>query len=185
MTKPRNVKGQPKPPGSGRRPVSAETRARAVELGRRFMAGEREWTRNAIARELGVSPSSVSTWCHAAEPPVTFDRSASAVAVEARSADAKVARAELAASVLSEARRLVGLMSAPATVHTFDRDGVLRTGTLDAPPAGDVRNYAVAAGVLVDKHLALVRQDSDDRDLPAVEAWLRAMMGAVPTTVSA
>lgn len=176
MPTPRVTSGTPKGKPRGRRaPVSDETRARMRQLAAEGM------TRNAIARELGLSAGTITRNV----PRGTFDRSATAAATEARTHDLKAMRVDLSREVLTEARRLVGLMSAPATVYTWSKDGELLTDTLDRPTAGDVRNYAVAAAVLTDKHLALVRVDSDDRDLPAVEAWLQAMMGSGSTAVNA
>lgn len=158
--------------GGGRRPVDSKMRARIVKLGREGK------TRNAIAKLVGVSPSTVSRICADAKPPVSFDRSKTAVALEAAKFDAKLARAELSERAINEARRLFGLLSAPhEVVHWDTKTGWMSRDTIDLPTSGDVKNYATAIGILLDKHLVLVRTDSDDRDLPAVDQWLEAMMG--------
>jgi predicted transcriptional regulator len=71
------------------RPVEADVRARIIEL------VEAGFSRNAVARELKLSPSTVSKVAAECDPPLTFDRSASAAAVAAKVADAKARRAEI------------------------------------------------------------------------------------------
>lgn len=164
-----------KPPRSGRRPVDPETRARIEALAAEGMA------RNAIARELGISSSTVTKYA----PAGSFDRSASRAAVEARQWDARAARTALSEQVLVEARRLIELTTKPHEITHWDRDGILHRAEIERPTSGDVRNYAVAAAVLIDKHVALVRVDSDDRDLPAVDAWLAHIAGPAATGVAA
>lgn len=163
MTRPRKTK----PAGSGRPPVDPKTHARIAAL---HAEGK---SRNAIARELGISGSTVTRHL----PPGSFDRSRIEPAIQAAEWDAKRARLELSKTSLVEAGRLIGLMSSPHTLTHWTKDGELKRAQLDLPQSGDVRNYAVAAAVLVDKHLALIRADSDDRDLPAVDAWLEHVSG--------
>lgn len=165
------TQGEKKPKGAPRRPVDAKTRARIRKLARDGM------TRNAIAREVGVSPSTVSKVCEAARPPITFDRTATAAAVEAHSIDMKAVRAKLSEQAVERVGKLFDLLDAKHTVFHFDKDGVMSTGTLDRPTSGDMKNYITSIGILIDKHIALVRYDSDDRDLPAVDKWLMAMLG--------
>ena len=160
-------KRRTKPQGAGRRPVDDKTRERIAAL-----AAE-GWSRNAIARECKVSPSTVSRLL----PAGTFDRTATAAATEAKVQDLKGQRAELSRMAVTEIHRLFGLLTAPHEVIHWDKDGDMHRGTIDRPTSGDVKNYATALGILTDKHLALIRHDSDDRDLPAVDRWLAAVMG--------
>lgn len=172
MTKPRTPRGGPKPPGSGRRPVDPQTRERIVELGR---IGAPTWTRNAIAKEVGVSPSTVSRICAAADPPVTFDRSATAAATEARQADLKDLRGDLSRALLDDVAKIRERFWAPMA-RSHVAFGEVTRWESPADPS-ELRNLAIAAGVLIDKHIALVRIDSGDRDLSAVDLWLGAMLG--------
>lgn len=152
---------------ASRRPVDAKTRAR-IEA----MARTGQHSRNAVAREFGVSPSTVSRICREATPPITFDRSATSAAVEAHARDLKAQRATLAQDVLDEARAVLAKFQ-QQHVKIGWYQGMASEHIMDGPESGDVKNYAIALGVLVDKHLVLVREDSDDRDLPAVEVFLR------------
>lgn len=166
-TTPKNAKAKP----SRGRSIDDKTRARVRKLAR---AGR---SQNAIAREVGIAQSSVKRICDAAKPPITFDRSKVRAANEARVFDAKAARAKVSEQAVERIGKLFDLLDAEHTVHHFDKDGVMSTGTLDRPTSGDVKNYVTSIGILVDKHLALVKMDSDDRDLPAVDKWLAAMLG--------
>lgn len=154
----------------GRVPVDSKTRARVVKLARGGMS------RNAVAREVGISTSTVTRICRDAKPPVSFDRSATRVAVEARTVDLKAKRTEIAERAVVEVERLFGLLDAEHEVINW-HEGFMSRGTIDRPTSGDVKNYATAIGILVDKHLVLTRHDSDDRDLPAVDAWLAVTLG--------
>jgi transposase-like protein len=162
-----------KNPGSGRPPVSPETRARVIELIRSGMG------RNATARETGISAGQVSTIAKAEG--LTFDRAPLKAQTEARMIDLKAKRAEIALQAAEEVQRLFGLLTAEHEVTHWDKDGIFHSATIPKPTSGDVRNYATAIGILTDKHLVLVRHDSDERDIPAVEKWLQAMMGAGET----
>jgi len=152
--------------------VDDKTRARVRKLAR---AGK---SRNAIAREVGIDGSTVTKICAEARPPIRFDRSATKAATEARVEDLKAERARIAQSTLAEARRIIGLLSSPHEVTHWDKDGIMHRDVVNLPTSQDVKNYATAIGILTDKHLVLVRHDSDDRDLPAVDKWLAQMLGA-------
>lgn len=174
MAAPRGTTGgkKPRPAGSGRQPVDSKTHARVLALGRLGTM-----SRNAIAREVGISSSTVSRFCAEAEPPILFDRSATKVATEAKVLDAKAHRALLSGSAITEVERLFGLLTAEHEVIHWDKDGIMHTGKIDRPTSGDIKNYATSIGILIDKHIVLTKLDSDDRDLPAVDAWLQHVMG--------
>lgn len=150
--------------GGGRRPVDSKV-VKAI----RDMAAA-GWTRNAIARELGISPSTVSRHVE----PGTFDRAATAAATEAVVQDAKAIRSRISFDLLTDAQRLRRMFTAPMTrVHFSVTNG---REEYEAPAVpGEIKDLAIAMGILLDKHLALVKHDSDDRDRPAVDKWLEAM----------
>jgi hypothetical protein len=134
-------------------------------------------SRNAIAREVGISSSTVSRFCAEAVPPITFDRAATKVATEAKVLDAKAHRANISQTAIEEVQRLFGMLTAAHEVVHWDKDGFIHRATIDLPTSADVKNYATSIGILVDKHIVLTKVDSDDRDLPAVDAWLQHIMG--------
>lgn len=163
MTDKRHTGGAP--------PLSEHTQARIRKLAREGMA------RNAIAREVGVSAASVSKVCARSTPPILFNRASTVAATEARQIDLKAERARLAQRLVAKAHDLVDLIDAPHEVIHWTKDGDMLRGTIERPTSGDVKNYLISVGVATDKHLALIRQDSDDRDLPAVDKWLAHIMG--------
>lgn len=128
--------------------------------------------RNAIARETGVSQATVTHICAEARPPITFDRSATKVATEARLEDLKAARAELSRTAVEEVRRLFASLTSAHEVIHWDKDGIMHRGYIDKPTSGDVKNYATSIGILIDKHLVLMRADGDSSELSAVDDWL-------------
>lgn len=158
--------------GGGKKPIDSKTRARVRKLAR-----EGKHSRNAIAKLVGISTASVTKICAEARPPISFDRSGVKAAVEARQIDLKAKRADLSTKAVTEVERLFRLLTSPHEVIHWDKDGMMHRATIERPTSGDVKNYATSIGILIDKHLVLVRTDSDDRDLPAVDAWLQAMMG--------
>lgn len=157
--------------GGGRPPVDSKTRARVRKLAREGKS------RNAIAREVGISTSTVTTICAAARPPITFDRKATKAATAARVADLKAERAKIAQRLTEEVHRTLDKLTSKHTVHHFDKDGVLSTGQLDGPTSGDVKNYMTSIGIALDKILVIERHDSDDSDLPAVDKWIAFVLG--------
>lgn len=160
-----------RPHMGGRPPLEESTRERVRELARGGMS------RNAVAREVGVSARTVSRICAESMPRITFDRTQTAAATEARVIDLKVERARLAQRVLYKAQDLLDLIDAPHELTHWDKDGELHRATIDRPTAADIQRYLIGVGVATDKHLALIRHDSDDRELPVVDRWLAAMMG--------
>lgn len=157
--------------GGGRQPVDSKTRARVRKLAR-----EGQMSRNAIAKECGISTSTVTRICAEATPPITFDRTMTKVAVEARTVDLKARRTALSSSMLDDVDELRRRMFLDYQVKTTDGNGTVVTYEA-SPGARDWKDTMTAVGIAIDKHLVLVKADSDDRDLPAVDAWLAAMMG--------
>lgn len=166
--------GQNKSKAGGARSgmVPDKTRIRVEELAR---AGE--MSRNAIAKLVGISPSSVSRICKRAEPPILFQAKMPPEAVAALEDDLKARRARISSMAVTEVERLFTLLTAEHEVIHWDREGFMHRGTISSPTSGDVKNYATTIGILLDKHAMLTRFDSDDRDLPAVDKWLAAMVG--------
>lgn len=162
-------RSQPKTHARRSGQISDATKRKVRKLARDGMA------RNEIARQCKISAGSVTTICRTAKPPISFDRSATAAAVEAKVIDHKARRADLAGKALDEVHRLFGLLTSPHEVIHWDKDGFVHRAEIERPTSGDVKNYATAIGILTDKHVALVKLDSDDRELPAVDRWLEAM----------
>lgn len=132
--------------------------------------------RNAIARDHGVSPSTVTKV--AQEVGHEFDRAATKHATQAAVVDNKARRAEISRKFLEKADKLLDQMDQPHLVFNFGgKDNDYNERTLDKPPTADLRNLMTSAAIAFDKHMAADRHDNDDQGLAAVDAWLRTMLG--------
>jgi len=105
---------------------------------------------NAIARELGCSPSTVSKW--ARENDLRFDRSQTALAVRAHVIDMAEARLLLAQKMVVAASDLLDQLDGPYLVYAFGgRDNDYNEHQLDRPPVEVIRNAVTTAGIAFDK----------------------------------
>lgn len=119
-------------------------------------AGEK--SRGKIAREHGVSTTTVSKIAREEGIDQPFSREQTEKATAAAVTDAKARRAALASDALTGAQA------------ALDR---LRERVADMSD----RDLITLFGVATDKHVALDRHDSDTTGLAAVDAWLRDMIG--------
>jgi predicted transcriptional regulator len=105
---------------------------------------------NAIARELGCSPSTVSKW--AKESELKFDRSQTALAVRAHVIDLAEARTLLAQKMAVAASDLLDSLDGKYLVYSFGgRDNTYNDHELDRPPVEVIRNAVTTAAIAVDK----------------------------------
>ncbi|QTU45632.1 helix-turn-helix domain-containing protein [Streptomyces scabiei] len=105
--------------------------------------------RNEIARQLNRSPRTISTIAEALDPPVTFDRTMTAVATQARVIDAKARRAALIHRAYTRAEKIYDRLEADeSSGYKFTSTTVngIETKTLDHVPGPDERALATAAG---------------------------------------
>lgn len=131
------------------RPIT-ETDRRAVR--RHHAAG---MTRNAIAKKIKRSPSTVSNI--ARDLGLTFERGAEVVAAtEARRIDLAARRITLAEDLHQDAEKLRAQLWEPCTVGEFaGKEGEWHTADLPRPRFGDQRAILGAAGVAIDRSLKL------------------------------
>lgn len=184
--KPRGKTSSAPPRPGGRVPVDSKTRKRVVQLATTPDDAGKRRTRNAIAKLVGISTSTVSrimvedgpadfSWTAAAQA-----RTASTVAV----LDAKARRQNLAGGLLDDLDKIRGMFF--GDIERVHFSVTLGKSSYTSPAnAGELKDLAIAFGVLVDKHLVLTRADTDDRDLAAVDQWLAAMGGDEAPVVSA
>lgn len=111
-----------------------------------------------LARKHGVSDHAVRKIAAQEGIENAWSRAQTEKATAARAADNAAERATLAAESLTAAQ------------------AALRR-TVEALPEASARDAAVAYGILVDKHRALVDMDRDPEGLAAVDAWLRGITG--------
>ncbi|MGD6762058.1 helix-turn-helix domain-containing protein [Streptomyces sp. BH097] len=133
-------------------------------------------SRNAIARALKRSPSTVSKIAAAFEPPLEFDRAAEvAVATEVRRADLASRRATLALSLQDDAEQLRAQLFAPTTHGEFaGRDGEWHETYLERPRFGDQRQIIGAVQTAVSTSLRLAPAEGGEN-----AEQVRSMLGAL------
>lgn len=116
--------------------------------------------RNEIAREHGVSPSTVTTIATAEGIDGAFDRSATKRATEARNADVAAERARLKSLLVEDAHRLRQQLWLPCTMHNFGgKDNTHNSIELPQPTFEQQRNIMTSVGIAVDKVAALEKLD--------------------------
>lgn len=148
------------------RPVEPDVRARIIEL------VEAGMSRNAVAREVKVSPSTVSKVAAECDPPLVFDRSMSAAAVAARQSDAKARRAELQESLIAKAEDFIASLDQPFLAFSFGgKDNEYNEHELASPPTGDILNLMRSTSLAL-KEARDLRKDDDDEGVGEAESLL-------------
>lgn len=116
-------------------------------------------SRNEIARQAGVSPSSVSRICAAAG--VTFDRSKTKDATRAKQVDLTEARLNLAYRLNTVANDMLDMIDKPFKVFNFGgSNNTFAEATLDKAPVEARRTIVVASAVVFDKISRIVEKDN-------------------------
>lgn len=152
------------------RPITDDERARLADLHAQGLS------RNEIARELGRAQSTISKLAAAAG--LTFDRARTAEATRVKVVDAKARRAQLATDLLADAERMRQQLWTPTTIYNFGgKENTYNEHQVERPPFRDQRDIVHSVGLLVDKHVRLTEVDADLQGLPAVDAWLRGIVG--------
>lgn len=157
------------------RPVDPATRARVQDL------HTQGWTRNAIARELNLSGSTVSGIVRASGG--SFDREQTRAATEAAQVDAAATRAQLSLALLADAQRLRAQLWAPTRHGQFGgKDNVWSEVRLPEPTFADKRAITSAVGNLVRDHVKLEAVDADHGHAEAA-AMLTELQAAITRAV--
>jgi transposase-like protein len=136
-------------------------------------------TRNQVARDLGVSPGAVSRYARQAGH--SFDRAPTAAAVLAARIDSAELRTRTARRLLDEANALLDdLGSAVVTIGAFGgRDNTWSEHQAAGHLPRDKRDLALAAGALLDRHLAIAAftAGSEEQSPSDVDSWLASVTG--------
>lgn len=158
------------------RPVDDTTRARVRQL---HTDG---WSRNAIARDIGISGSTVTGIVRSSGG--SFDRSATVEATEAARADAAERRAQLSAALLDDAHRLRAQLWKPTRHGAFGgKDNTWSEVSLEEPTFPDKRAITASVGNLIRDHVRLEHVDTDTGHAEA-SAMLTDLHTAIATAVA-
>jgi len=151
-------------------PLSETERARILEL-----HGEGV-TRNAIAREVGRSPGTVSTVVRDAG--LSFERGAEvAAATVAKAMDNAARRARLEELLLEDALRLREQLWQPTLVYNFGgKDNTYEEHQLDRPDFGGQNAIMRTVGTAIDKAVRLAEVGKGSQDAGPVVSLLGALV---------
>lgn len=135
----------------------------------------------AIARELGVSPSTVSAW--AKGEGLSFPRAAQTRAASvARQFDMAEARMRLVQRMSEAAFDVMDRINQPYLVYAFGgRDNTYAEHMLDRPPIEAVRSAVMTAAVVFDRLTKAIEKDPTSNGVVDAESVLdriEASMGA-------
>lgn len=116
---------------------------------------------NAIAKELGVAPSTISLW--AKREGLSFDRSQVVAANHAHSVDLAARRIALKELMLEDAHRLREQLWQPARLVNFGgKDNTLNETILDEPLFVDKKNLMSSVSLAVNAFEKLDARDNDN-----------------------
>jgi hypothetical protein len=138
--------------------VPAQRKITDTQLDRIRDLHGRGFGRNAIARELGVSVGSITTY--AGQLGLSFDRQMSRAATAARKADAAALRSELEVQLLDDAQRLRAQIWQPIEYREYGgKDHILRKWRQDEPTPVDKLKLMQATGAALDRAIRLGELD--------------------------
>lgn len=113
--------------------------------------------RNEIARRTGIAAGSVTNICRAEG--LTFDRSETKHATEARQVDLAAGRIRLAEKMLAASEDMLDTIDGPYEVYNFGgKDNTFEQRTLDSAPVEVRRNVITTAGITFDKLTRIVEK---------------------------
>lgn len=113
--------------------------------------------RNEIARRVGISAGSVTNICRDAG--LTFDRSETKQATEARAVDLAAGRIRLAEKMLAASEGMLDVIDGPYEVYNFGgKDNTFESRVLDSAPVEVRRNIITTAGITFDKLTRIVEK---------------------------
>ena len=118
--------------------------------------------RNQIARDHGVSGSTVTNIAHQEHITSAFDRSQTVKATQSKQADNAALRTELIAEYYAVARRLLARVEAPHTVALMGPGGA-ELVTTRLPSLRDAQAGMAASAIGIDKALRLEDRQGDGK----------------------
>ncbi|MBC6496096.1 hypothetical protein [Microbacterium sp. 4-7] len=113
--------------------------------------------RNEIARRVNIAAGSVTNICRDAG--LTFDRSETKQATEARAVDLAAGRIRLAEKMLAASEGMLDVIDGPYEVYNFGgKDNTFESRVLDSAPVEVRRNIITTAGITFDKLTRIVEK---------------------------
>lgn len=143
-----------------RGPVQPEERARVVELIKAGMA------RNEIARETKLGAATITRIAQAEG--LSFDRSQTAAAVEARKVDLAAERVRLLERMLANGHAAMDTVEGPVVVYNFGgKDNTYREKRFEKAPLALRKDAQTTAGIAFDKATRVLERENSGLDTAA------------------
>jgi len=140
------------------------TRAILADI-RAASAGAPDMSIRKIASRFAVSTRKVRTIARDHDLSDAWSQRAehTAAATQARVAEMRSRRFDLADRLLEETEELLDKVHAPHLAFSFGgKDNTYNEHKLEQPPSSDIRNYVQAAGKAFEMHLAAMKHDTHD-----------------------
>jgi hypothetical protein len=133
---------------------------------------------HAVSKDSGIPKASLSRWAQAVGLDGTSRTQTTRAGTEANRANAQARRTANLETMIAKIGDLLDRMDAPHKVFMAlgGKDGGVESFTYDRATSGDVRNYAVSVGVLVDKMRLEMGEPTEHHQISGVDpAKVRAM----------
>jgi len=114
---------------------------------------------NAIAKELGVSPSTISGW--AKKEGLSFDRSKTAAAVSAHRIDRAAVRADIIDRIYTRTQKILDRIEADTYTYKVATPIGVQVITEDNVPSAEEKNHAYAMNVYLERATRLEQVDGN------------------------
>nr|WTB31163.1 hypothetical protein OG781_18220 [Streptomyces sp. NBC_00830] len=136
--------------------------------------------RNEIARQLGRSVGVITNYARRLD--LSFDRSATRAAVEARQVDLTAQRQQAQQRLMDFFNRQLDRAEGRYLLTSFDHVGTFVSQFVPEPPARETKDLASAATGALNAAVKLAQFDAehDDKNLSAMDRFLQAMVGERP-----
>lgn len=131
-----------------------------------------------VAARHGVSATSVRRLTRELGLVSSESRARTKNATDAQRTDLAARRAALSERFVAAAERALDDMEAPAVIYNFGgKDNTYNERRVSRPPTGDLRNLAIIAATMFDKHKVADQYDAQQGLSAAVDDWLADRLG--------
>jgi len=140
-------------------------------------------SRNEIARQMGWSVATISN--HATRLGLSFDRSATRAATDARQVDLRDRRQRIEIQLYDLAERNIRRAQERYLVTGFDHMGEFVAETVPEPPARETKDFTLAASSALTSAVKLAQVDAGDSGREEAQGLLRGLGDAMTAAADA
>ncbi|MFE7762949.1 helix-turn-helix domain-containing protein [Streptomyces sp. NPDC057438] len=135
--------------------------------------------RNEIARQLGCSPATVTNWAQRLD--LSFDRTSTRAAVDARQIDLKDQRQQAQQRLMNFFNEQLDRVESRYLLTGFKATGEVAAQWLDLPPAKETKDLTTAAMQALNGALKLAQVDAGDAGRENARGLLQSLSDAMAT----